>query len=156
MHPDEIIYGKNAVLAYLEHAGGEFAPDQRDQPEEDEVREALAKLHSEASGKSSAKVDLAALSRMSKTRITKILLAAGTKFDARIERIQELARQQKIPVQSCQRLKLDQLTGPNCGHQGVVALVSPAEMWTLETFLHRMQLDQLKRQLSGRSMNGYM
>src|SRR5579885_1353808 len=105
MEGDEIIFGKNAVLAFLESEG-------------EQVEAAF---------------------EQSKVKINKILLAAGGRPDPRIDRIQSMARQHRIPINTCERKKLDQLCGPERRHQGVVALVSPAEMWKLETFLQKLE-----------------
>src|SRR5271170_2696097 len=118
MEEEELIFGKNAVLAFLEQA-------------EDEADNSLAKIN-------------------------KIMIDTGGKHDGRVERIQFLARQKRIPVHSCERQKLDYMCGPDRRHQGVVALVSPAEMWSLERFLQKMEIDRAELDLAGKSMDGYM
>src|SRR5262249_54771895 len=115
---DELIFGKNAVLAYLERAASQ-AQEERD---------------SSASGNSDHK----AFKRMSRVKIHKIMIADGMRFDARLDKIQSLARLNKIPVHGCERRKLDQLAGPDRRHQGVVALVAAAELWQLDTFLEKL------------------
>jgi 23S rRNA (guanosine2251-2'-O)-methyltransferase len=125
MENDELIFGKNAVLAYLERS----------------LEDA------EQSGDSQ---------KMSKVRINKILLASGFRPDNRTDRIQDLARKNKIPVQSVERRKLDQIGGPDKRHQGVIAYVSAAELWQLDTFLEKVELDRMNRELAGQNMDGYV
>jgi 23S rRNA (guanosine2251-2'-O)-methyltransferase len=38
----------------------------------------------------------------------------------------------------------------------VVALISAAEMWKLDTFLQKLGLDRIAREIAGKSMDGYM
>ncbi len=87
--------------------------------------------------------------------VGKILVAAGTRPDPRIDRIYELTRKYKIPVHSCDRRKLDQLVGPNDRHQGVAAYISAAGLWQLDTLLKKVEADRVARELAGRSMDGY-
>jgi len=91
----------------------------------------------------------------STVKVAKILVAAGTRPDPRIDRIYELTRKHKIPVHSCDRRKLDQMVGPNDRHQGVAAYVSAAGMWSLDSFIEQMELERTARQESGRTMDGY-
>lgn len=157
MEPEEIIFGKNAVLAFLERqeeierasaAGGEC--------KEKQVLEALAKLRAQVGDGKKALPDLKRIQRLSKVKVNKIMLAEGYRPDPRIDRIQALARQNRIPLSTCDRRRLDQLCGPERRHQGVVAMVSPAELWQLETFLEKLDVDRIELKLAGRSMDGYM
>lgn len=169
---DELIYGKNAVLSYLERAedglGGDFKllqqalqkdaddADLRTPTElEDEIRKRLEELKKQT-GQTLTLPSIKQLEHVPTVKVNKILLATGGEHDGRVEKIKALARKQKIPVQACERRKLDQIAGPQRRHQGVVALISPAEMWKLDTFLQKMVLDRIAREMSGQSMAGYM
>jgi 23S rRNA (guanosine2251-2'-O)-methyltransferase len=171
---EELIFGKNAVLAYLERtedgAGGDFrqlqealcrdanrqdapalAPDELER----ELRRRLSQLRKQT-GQALTLPNIKQLQHLPTVKVNKILLAAGAEHDNRIDKIKSLARKQKIPIQSCDHRKLDQIAGPQRRHQGVVALISPAEMWQLETFLQKVMLDRITRELAGQSMDGYM
>lgn len=174
---EELIYGKNAVLAYLERtengATGDFAqlqqalqrdaswqgesggPTMAPAELEKEVRRRLSELHKQT-GLTMALPNIKQLEHLPTVKVNKILLATGGEHDGRVDKIKSLARQQKIPIQSCDRRKLDQVAGPQRRHQGVVAMISPAEMWQLETFLQKMMLDRIAREMSGKNMDGYM
>ena len=171
---DELIYGKNAVLAYLERAEDGVSSEyrklkeafQRDADHEEaateeqkvlekEIQQALKKLRKET-GHTLTLPNIKQLEHLPTVKVNKILLATGGEHDGRVEKIKSLARAQKIPVQSCERRKLDQIAGPQRRHQGVVALISPAEMWSLDTFLQKMVLDRITRELDGKNMDGYM
>src|SRR5262249_33126505 len=118
-------------------------------------RQRLTVLHKET-GHALALPNIKQLEHLSSVKINKILLATGAEHDGRIERIKALARRQRIPVQSCDRRKLAQIAGPQRRHQGVVALISAAEMWNLDTFLQKLALDRIAREMAGKSMDGYM
>lgn len=152
--PDELIFGKNAVLAYIERSAdsrdADFSEDCED--EEEQGLEVLNQLQPEED----KPADRHKLERLSKVNINKILIASQGRPDGRIARILELARKYKIPVQTCERKKLDQLAGPDKRHQGIIAFVSPAELWQLDSFLQKMAIDQAERSLAGKSMDGYM
>lgn len=176
---EELIFGKNAVLAFLnQHDGGQ---SEYGKVQNALVQEALTAAKQAAMAAESAELEeledmIRDAVRLLKCRqdvrlqlpvrpvleanpgikVNKILLADGMDSDARVRKIKNLARQQHIPVQSCDRKKLDQLAGPQRRHQGVVAMVSPAELWKLDTFLQKLVLDRISRELSGTSMDGYM
>lgn len=171
---EELIYGKNAVLAYLERTEDGVSTDFRQLKQslmqdaslaksgaceneqlEEEIARRLKALHKQ-SGQTLTLPSIKQLQQLQTVKVNKILLASGGEHDGRIDKIKALARKQKIPVQSCDRRKLDQIAGPQRRHQGVVALISPAEMWQLETFLQKLMLDKLARELTGKSMDGYM
>ncbi|HEY9790489.1 MAG TPA: 23S rRNA (guanosine(2251)-2'-O)-methyltransferase RlmB [Candidatus Obscuribacterales bacterium] len=171
---EELIYGKNAVLAYLEQTEDGVSSDfqklqqalareaQRNQQDglradalEKELRHRVNEL-SKQTGLKLALPNIKQLEHLPSVKVNKILLATGGEHDGRVDKIKALARKQKIPIQSCDRRKLDQIAGPQRRHQGVVALISPAEMWQLETFLQKMMLDRIAREMSGQSMDGYM
>lgn len=60
-----------------------------------------------------------------KKRINKIFIAKGIKYDEKIKKILNLAKQHKINAQEVPREKLDQIT--RGAHQGIAAFVSPIE-----------------------------
>lgn len=178
---EELIFGKNAVLAFLE----QNEPDEESQTYSS-VQNALVSDALEKARKAAKEVgseDIEELEQMIREavrflkcrqdvrlqlparptleprqgiKVNKILLADGLDRDQRIRKIKNLAKQQHIPIHNCDRKKLDQLAGPQRRHQGVVAMVSPAEMWKLDTFLQKLVLDRISRELSGQSMDGYM
>jgi 23S rRNA (guanosine2251-2'-O)-methyltransferase len=177
---EELIFGKNAVLAFLEQS------DLTESGNHQTVHDALVMEALEQARQASQKAkssDIDDLENMIRDavsflkcrqdvrlqlparltvepgkgiRVNKILLAEGMDRDARIRKIKTLARHQHIPVHTCDRKKLDQLAGPQRRHQGVVAMISPAEMWKLDTFLQKLVLDRISRELSGQTMDGYM
>ncbi len=179
---DELVFGKNAVLSFLEQA------EQEEQEAGDHkivqnalLQEALDKArraaHNAADENTEAleKVIQEAVSTLRKRqenglqippklmlephkgiRVNKILIADGMEYDGRVKKIKTLARYQHIPIHDCDRKKLDQLAGPQRRHQGVVAMICPAEMWKLDTFLQKLVLDRISRELAGQSMDGYM
>lgn len=130
MEQDEVIFGKNAVLAFLEQE--DFSGEHPDLPQPETT---------------------AAPPRVT---INKIMLAEGGKPDPRIQRIQALARTLRIPLQTCSRRRLDQLCGPEHRHQGVLALVSPAALWDLDQLMEKTEADRAARRGQGRSMDGYV
>lgn len=187
---EEIIFGKNAVLAFLEQAPADETAehkqvqdsfmtaaldharaachreghleslDQSIQQAVDELRkktppEALAK-DGEGLKLTCRPADILARENNLTVRVNKILLAEGLERDGRVRKIKKLARIQRIPVQICERKKLDQLAGPQRRHQGVVAMVSPADLWKLDTFLQKLVLDRILRELDGENMDGYV
>lgn len=133
---DDLIFGKNAVLSFLEQLEGQTADND----------------NQSSSGSRKA----GALRWMPKIKINKILIANGLRPDGRLGKIQELASRFKVPVNQCDRRKLDQMVGDERQHQGVVAVISPAEFWPLDTFLQKIQSDQTARIEQGMSMDGYM
>ncbi len=56
--------------------------------------------------------------------IHKIFLDAGLKKDAQLRQIEQAARKLHIPVMTCPREKLEQMSGKDTRHQGVVAVLS--------------------------------
>jgi 23S rRNA (guanosine2251-2'-O)-methyltransferase len=171
---EQLIYGKNAVLAYLERAEDDLSPDFRQLKEsllrdaraesqegdedkliEAELNKRLKELRKQT-GQTLTLPSIKQLQQLQTVKVNKIMLASGAEHDGRIDKIKALARQQKIPMQTCDRRKLDQIAGPQRRHQGVVALISPTEMWQLETFLQKVMLDKLGYELSGKTMDGYM
>ena len=191
MESEELIYGKNAVLSYLEKASENEQPlefqvlqdalakdaynkelSNSDQISSElfndfsgvgsgelvrEVKKALLKMknHQKSNSLNSSLPPGKQIFNLPTVKINKILLALGLEKDIRIDKIKTLAKKLKVPVQSCDRRKLDQVAGPNSRHQGVIAIISASELWQLETFLQKLALDTINRQLSGQSMNGY-
>lgn len=178
---EELIFGKNAVLSFLEQADLEEPASEHSTVQNALVQDALEQARKAAKEADSDDIeDLEAMIREAVRflkcrqdvrlqlpprptleprqgiRVNKILLADGLERDARIRKIKNLARNQQIPIHNCDRKKLDQLAGPQRRHQGIVAMVSPAEMWKLDTFLQKLILDRISRELSGQSMDGYM
>ncbi len=170
---DDLIFGKNAVLAYLQRAddgsGNDYKQlrqalikerfvdhDLKAADMAGEVERVLKKLRTETGDKGLKLPNIKQLEGLPTVKVNKILLATGGAHDGRIDKIKSLARKQKIPLQSCDRRKLDQLAGPQRRHQGVVALITPTEMWTLDTFLQKLVLDRINRELNGQTMSGYM
>jgi 23S rRNA (guanosine2251-2'-O)-methyltransferase len=177
---EELIFGKNAVLSFLEQSdlsepadhktlqnalvmealeqarqASQNARDEDIDGLEDMIREAVSFLKC----RQDVRLQLPARLTVEPSkgiRVNKILLAEGMERDTRIRKIKTLARHQHIPVHNCDRKKLDQLAGPQRRHQGVVAMISPAEMWKLDTFLQKLVLDRISRELSGQTMDGYM
>lgn len=177
---EELIFGKNAVLAFLEQA------DSEEQGDHKTVQNALiveALEQARRAANEAGDEDIEAMETMVREavrflkcrqdvrlqlpprpsiephqgiKVNKILLADGMEHDGRVRKIKTLARYQHIPVHTCDRKKLDQLAGPQRRHQGVVAMISPAEMWKLDTFLQKLMLDRISRELSGQNMDGYM
>jgi 23S rRNA (guanosine2251-2'-O)-methyltransferase len=177
---EELIFGKNAVLAFLEQCDMEEPGDHKTvqnalvmdaleqaqraaQSAKDEEIEALEGMIREAVSFLKCRQDIRlqlptkpSFAPTKGIKVNKILLADGQDRDARVRKIKTLARHQHIPIHDCDRRKLDQLAGPQRRHQGVVAMISPAEMWRLDTFLQKLVLDRISRELSGQSMDGYM
>lgn len=156
MEQDELVFGKNAVLSFLEADEQSQPSEPVDLEYENRLLEALSKRRADSGAPAIGLTEIRQLSKGSKVRVNKIMLAAGGRPDSRIERIQMLARDQRIPVHTCERHKLDQLCGPERRHQGVVAFISPAEMWQLEDFLEKLEIDRAELDLSGKSFDGYM
>lgn len=178
---EEFIFGKNAVLSFLEQNELEqsnaehqmvhnaLLQDALEQAKravadsnnddmaavERKIQNAVSELRKKNGQglKLPAKLNLAPGSGI---KINKILLANGQEHDGRIKQIKVLARQQHVPVQSCDRKKLDQMAGPQRRHQGVLAMISSAQMWKLDTFLQKLVLDRISRELAGESMDGYV
>jgi 23S rRNA (guanosine2251-2'-O)-methyltransferase len=99
---DELIFGKHAVLSFLEQGAVQF----------------------------------------SKTRVNKIFIAEGLRFDTILASIHSLASRQKIPIQKCDKKKLDKLVGFDNKHQGIVAAISMHEIWPMADFLSKLSSDR--------------
>lgn len=174
---DELIFGKNAVLSFLEQAeqnagDGDFTVlhqalmsdsltrgtlSMEDIDDfESRIRTAIKKLKASRPDGTLQLGSRPVFDNTPAVRVNKILLAAGLERDNRIRQIKSLARHQQIPVQNCDRKKLDQIAGPARRHQGVVAMVSAAEMWKLDTFLQKLVLDKILRESNNQSMDGYI
>ncbi len=179
---EELVFGKNAVLSFLEQAqeqedeagnhktvqnamlqealdkarrAAQNAADEDTEALESIIQEAVATLRKRQESGLQIPPKLM-LEPHQGIKVNKILIADGMEYDGRIKKIKALARQQHIPVHDCDRKKLDQLGGPQRRHQGIVAMICPAEMWKLDTFLQKLVLDRISRELAGQSMDGYM
>lgn len=159
INSEELVFGKNAVLSFLEQAevgqSGDKSPLQSF-ANEGQVLDALSKLKVAGGGASIKLPDIKELKRLSGIKINKLLIQNGLAHDGRIDRIMELAKSQKVPIQFCEKRKLDQIVGPDKRHQGVLALISAAEMWPLEAFLVKLELDRQQAEIKGSNMDGYM
>lgn len=178
---EEFIFGKNAVLAFLQQSKVPGAhemvrnallvealeqsrqlaksqePDSAESRQmEKRLQESIAALREKGGPGPLEDYFLSQKELRIGGRINRIMIATGLEHDGRIDSIKELARVHKIPLVSCDKRKLDQLAGPAKRHQGVVAFVSAAEFWQLETFLQKLILDKAARQLNDVSMDGYM
>lgn len=176
---EELIFGKNAVLSFLEQVQDEAVGDHQILQNAlivDALEQARRSSANEKAGIDELEAKIQAAVRTLKSqnsggklklptnpmvdsnftvKVNKILLATGLERDPRIAKIKSLARQQLIPIQNCDRRKIDQMAGPHQRHQGVVAILSPAEIWRLDTFLQKLVLDRISYELSGRNMDGY-
>jgi len=72
-----------------------------------------------------------------KRKINKIFLAKGIKFDSKIQKIIEIARNNGIIIQDVPREKLDSIAPGS--HQGIAASVSPIEYIDFDDFLNNMK-----------------
>lgn len=180
---DEIIFGKNAVLSFLEQSEAEeepadhrilknaliqdalqqaqrlsaSSPDSEVQSLERKIHEAVRKLQDQPHALPPKTEALWMRNhKQGSAKVNKILLAVGTERDGRVRQIKSIARAQQIPVHTCDRKKLDQIAGPQRRHQGVLAMVSPAEIWLLDTLLQKLVFDRIVREFHGRNMDGYV
>lgn len=67
-----------------------------------------------------------ALLRHHPRRVKRLLVAQG-RGEAGMQQLLELAQQNRLVVEHCQRNRLDEMTA--AVHQGVLALVSPSQVW---------------------------
>jgi len=70
-------------------------------------------------------------------KINKIFLAKGIKFDAKIQKIVEIAKNNGIIIQDVPREKLDSIAQGS--HQGVAASVSPIEYVDFDNFMKNIK-----------------
>ena len=70
-------------------------------------------------------------------RVFKIFLAEGLKPDKRLDAIRGLAQKHKKPMTTSPRQKLDAMVSdiPDATHQGIIASVSPKELFTLNDLI---------------------
>jgi 23S rRNA (guanosine2251-2'-O)-methyltransferase len=160
---EEVIFGRNAVLSFLEKEGGasgsEHSPGKARHSIEEQAAVAITRLKQELGEEHLSEQDLeqmAKLSRLPTVRVKKILVAQGVRPDKRLDLIWQLAKSLKIPVQNCDRRQLDEIAGFEERHQGVVALISPAELWSMDNFLFKLNVDRTIRAANGLSMDGYV
>ena len=107
---DELIFGKNAVLAFLE------------QNQEHS--------HNARGGKPAG--------GSSRVSVNKVYIATGMHHDKRLDQVRGLCRDLKIPVIEAERKKLDLMLPRDQIHQGVIAQVSAAEFLSLDEFLETL------------------
>ena len=69
--------------------------------------------------------------------VNKIFLAKGAKFDPKLKKIIELAKQNKVNVQEVPREKINAVANGN--HQGIVAFVAPIEYEDFDTLLENLK-----------------
>lgn len=106
---DEVVFGRNAVLAFLEDQGGGEAED----------------------GSVTA-------SAGESGRLSKVFVSDGMRPDKRIDEIKRLARLAGVPVTVVEKRRLDRLVGAQDRHQGVVAQLSKVPLKSLEEFLPQL------------------
>jgi 23S rRNA (guanosine2251-2'-O)-methyltransferase len=150
-----MIFGKNAVLAFLEDNERESADDNdhgddivdgdhNDESGEhdhrDDERDHERETHHAAHSSHQTSEHKQPRGQVRKPEIGKIYMVTLDHPDRKIDRIKQLAKSQRIPVVICDRRKLDWLVGPDTVHQGIAAQISAAEFWELSDFL-----DQLKK-----------
>lgn len=119
----EMIFGKNAVLAFLEDVESNEDEDKNEDKNDD--------LSKHQDGRPRGQVK--------KPEIGKIYMVALDHPDRKVDRIKQLAKAQRIPVVVCDRRKLDYLCGPDQVHQGIAAQISAAEFWQLSDFLNQLK-----------------
>lgn len=71
--------------------------------------------------------------------INKVFMADGLDRDVRLDRIQRIARDHRIPVVTCDKRKLDQMLGRAARHQGIACQLSPAELVELPDFIDSLK-----------------
>ncbi len=121
----EMIFGKNAVLAFLEDGQVDDADTEDDYGDGDV--DAPVQLVDRPRG------------QVRKPEIGKIYMVTLDHPDRKVDRIKQLAKAQRIPVVICDRRKLDWLVGPEQVHQGIAAQISAAEFWELSDFLKELK-----------------
>lgn len=136
-----MIFGKNAVLAFLEDSD---VGDDDDIDLDDQAVEAISG-DDDTDGDGAADADSKRVAdrprgQVRKPEIGKIYMVTLDHPDRKVDRIKQLAKAQRIPVVICDRRKLDWLVGADQVHQGIAAQISAAEFWELSDFL-----DQLKK-----------
>lgn len=136
-----MIFGKNAVLAFLEDNEKDSGDDvDSDADSENAVgtpnADGMSDLE-ESRADENVKQPRTERPRgqVIKPEIGKIYMVTLDHPDRKIDRIKQLAKSQRIPVVICDRRKLDWLVGPDQVHQGIAAQISAAEFWELSDFL---------------------
>ncbi|MBS1957365.1 MAG: 23S rRNA (guanosine(2251)-2'-O)-methyltransferase RlmB [Cyanobacteria bacterium SZAS-4] len=152
----EMIFGKNAVLAFLEDSASEDedgadidgGETDDDNIVGDESREKSSGKSIENTGQNSCQDAGSGASKhvvdrprgqVRKPEIGKIYMVTLDHPDRKVERIKQLAKAQRIPVVICDRRKLDWLVGADQVHQGIAAQISAAEFWELSDFLEELK-----------------
>lgn len=104
----EFVFGRNALLVYLERMLDEGA--------EDDGASSKAKNSHVA-------------------EIVKVFLADSLDADSRLSKIEAAAKRLRIPVAVCDRRKIDQMLGRDARHQGVAGQLSAVKQLELREFL---------------------
>jgi 23S rRNA (guanosine2251-2'-O)-methyltransferase len=90
-----------------------------------------------------------------KAPINKLYINKEADSDRRLERIRELARDNKVPVVDADKRKLDTMVGGKDKHQGVVAQLSPQEFLELSEFLDQFDAEKAAIEEAGGNLSGY-
>ncbi|MBS2001309.1 MAG: 23S rRNA (guanosine(2251)-2'-O)-methyltransferase RlmB [Cyanobacteria bacterium SZAS LIN-5] len=141
----EMIFGKNAVLAFLEDcerdedASDDAHGENESENENEEVEREKTRNSAVGAERSRDAILKSPRGQVRKPEIGKIYMVALDHPDRKVDRIKQLAKSQRIPVVVCDRRKLDWLVGPDQLHQGIVAQISAAEFWELSHFLSKLK-----------------
>lgn len=130
---EELIFGKNAVLAFLESAGADSCADG--------AKSALDGAKASGARRSST--------RRAGVSVNKVYIATGMHHDKRLDQVRALCRDLKIPVIEAERKKLDLMLPRDQIHQGVIAQVSAAEFLNLDDFLQSLDQERSAAQAAG-------
>jgi 23S rRNA (guanosine2251-2'-O)-methyltransferase len=141
-YEEELIFGKNAVLAFLEkcqlqnkekksegHGSHGFSDKTRRNSKTQNTFDASVTASATSSATSKDGVS-----------VNKVYIASGSQHDKRLEQVRDLCRDLKIPIIEAERKRLDQMLPRDQIHQGIIAQVSKTEFLTLEDFFQ--SLDQ--------------
>jgi 23S rRNA (guanosine2251-2'-O)-methyltransferase len=90
-----------------------------------------------------------------KAPINKLYINKEADSDRRLEKIRELARDNKVPVVDADKRKLDQMVGGKDKHQGVIAQLAPQEFLELSEFLEQFDLEKAAIEEAGGNLSGY-
>jgi 23S rRNA (guanosine2251-2'-O)-methyltransferase len=138
---DELIFGKNAVLAYLQQSH-----DQSNEPNRalsgHEANNSRDSSNSSNLSKSSKSSNSSNSSNKTRVSVNKVYIATGMQHDKRLDLVRGLCRDLKIPVIEAERKKLDLMLPRDQIHQGVIAQVSAAEFVSLDEFLQSLDAER--------------
>lgn len=105
----EFVFGRNALLTYLERMLSDV--------EEDDQSDASSDL----------------------PEVVKIFIAEGLERDSRLQKIDQAARRLRLPVAVCDKRKLDMMLGRDARHQGVAGQLSAVKQLDLREFLEKLK-----------------